>query len=184
MAQGSLSARKTFQEVLVLVMTQWSNAGSLEFVERTHRLPHCILAIGSVPKNTAPFRWLITDARPINKYAERWRVRYATVQEVCLILTSCSLIWILDLFNAYHLVRLGGCRGKTRKLLRWITTQDGTGYVAAPTFESGCWPGSCLWLCDKAMFGLCAAGQVSRFAVTQFGHRLPQGLQRSAVGTH
>ena len=61
------------QEVLALVMTQWYNAGSLEFVERTHRLPHCILDIGSVLKNTAPFRRLITDARPINKYAERWR---------------------------------------------------------------------------------------------------------------
>ena len=104
------------QKVLLLVMTQWFNAGSLEFVERTHRLPHCILAIGSVAKNTAPFRRIITDGRPINKYAERWRVRYATVQEVCLILTLCALIWIRDLCNAYHLVRLGGCRGKTRKL--------------------------------------------------------------------
>ena len=59
------------QQVLATVMTQCFNAGSLEFVERLHRLPHCILAIGSVPKNTAPFRRLITDARPINKYAER-----------------------------------------------------------------------------------------------------------------
>ena len=59
------------QEVLALVITQWFNAGSLEYVERTHRLPHCILAVGSVPKNTAPLRRLITDARPINIYADR-----------------------------------------------------------------------------------------------------------------
>ena len=97
------------------------------------------------------------------------------MQEVCLILTWCALIWIRDLCNAYHLVRLGGCRGSTRKLLRWSTNQDGTGYVAAPALESGCGPGSCLGLCDKAMFGLCAAGQVSRFAVTQFGHKVSNG---------
>jgi hypothetical protein len=54
-------------EVLLLVMTQWFSAGSLEFVERTRR----ILALGSVPKNTAPLCRLITDARPINQYAER-----------------------------------------------------------------------------------------------------------------
>ena len=149
-------------------MTQWFNAGSLEFVEQTHRLPHCILAIGSVPKNTAPFLRLITDARPINKYAERWRVKHATVQEVCLMLTLCALMWVRDLCNVYHLVRLGCCRGQTRKLLRWITNQDGSGYEAAPTFQSGCGPGSCLGFCDKAIFGMCVAGQVSRFALCQF----------------
>ena len=53
--------------------------------ERIHRLPHCIFAIGSVPQNTAPQRRLITDARPINKYATRWRVRYTTVLEICLV---------------------------------------------------------------------------------------------------
>ena len=93
------------QEVLALVITQWFNAGSLEYAERTHRLSHCILALGSVPKNTAPLRRLITDARPINVYADKWRVKYATVQEVCLILTLCALMWIRDLRNAYHLQR-------------------------------------------------------------------------------
>ena len=40
------------QDVLIQVITQWFNAGSLEYVEQTHRLPHCIPAVGSVPKNT------------------------------------------------------------------------------------------------------------------------------------
>ena len=163
------------QEVLSLVISQWFNAGSLEYVERLHRLPHCILAVGSVPKNTHPLRRLITDARPINKYAERWRVRYATVQEICLMLTLCALIWVRDLCNAYHLVRLGGCRGSTRKLLRWVTNHDGSGYEAAPTFESGCGPGNCLGMCDKSMFGMCVAGHVGRFAVCQFGHKVSNG---------
>ena len=85
------------QDVLIQVITQWFNAGSLEYVEQTHRLPHCIPAVGSVPKNTEPFRRLITDARPINVYADRWRVRHATVQEVCLMFTICALMWIRDL---------------------------------------------------------------------------------------
>jgi hypothetical protein len=57
--------------VIVLVLAEWFNAGSLEYVERLHRLPHCIMAVGSVPKNTDPLHSLITDARPINIYAER-----------------------------------------------------------------------------------------------------------------
>jgi hypothetical protein len=40
------------QEVLMRVLAEWFNAGSLEYVERMHRMPHCILAIGSVPKAT------------------------------------------------------------------------------------------------------------------------------------
>ncbi len=31
-------------------------------------------------------------------------------------------------------------------------------------------------MCDKAMFSLCAAGQVNRFAVTKFGHKVSNGL--------
>ncbi len=165
------------QEVLLPVLAEWFNAGSSEYVERFHRLPHCILAVGAVPKNTGtdPFHRLITDARAINIYAESWRVKYATVSEICLMLIVCALIWIRDLKNAYHLVRLGGCRGKTQKLLGWITNSDGTGYVPAATFRSGCSPGDCLGMCDKSMFGLCVAGHVGRFAVTQFGQKVSNG---------
>jgi hypothetical protein len=74
------------QKVLISVLSEWFNAGSLEYVERLHRLPHCILAIGRVPKNTAPFHRLVTDGRPINRYAESWRVKYATVGDICLII--------------------------------------------------------------------------------------------------
>ena len=53
------------QKALFRVLAAWLDAGSPEYVERWHRLPHCILACGSVPKNTEPYRRLITDARPI-----------------------------------------------------------------------------------------------------------------------
>ena len=65
------------QEVLLQVLAEWFNAGSLEYVERFHRLPHCILAFGSVSKVNAPVPAAFTDGRPINIYAESWRVKYA-----------------------------------------------------------------------------------------------------------
>ena len=131
------------QEVLLKVLADWFVAGSLEYVERFHRLPHCILAIGAVPKASPPFRRLVTDCRPINIFAEKWRVKYAAVSDICLMLFWCAMLWIRDFRNAYHLVRLGGCRGRTKRLVRWITNDAGTGYVPADTFQSGCGPSSC-----------------------------------------
>ena len=86
-----------------------------------------------------------------------------------------ALLWIRDLKNAYHLIRLGGCRGRTTKLVRWITNESGTGYVPAPTFRSGCGAGDCLGVCDKSMFGMSAGGHISRFAVPQFGRKVSHG---------
>jgi hypothetical protein len=63
------------QRVLIRIITQWFDSGTLEYVCRWHRLPQCILALGTVPKNTAPFWRAITDARPINVYARAWRVK-------------------------------------------------------------------------------------------------------------
>jgi hypothetical protein len=55
------------QDVLISVLSEWFNAGSLEYVERLHRLPHCILAIGRVPKNTAPFHRIVTEQQICGK---------------------------------------------------------------------------------------------------------------------
>jgi hypothetical protein len=109
-----------------------------------HQLPHCILAIGAVPMATPPLRRLVTDARPINIYAEAFRVKYAAIAEICLMLVSRAMLWVRDLKNAYHLICLGGCRGNTTKLVLWITNDEGSGYVPTPTFQSGCWTGNCL----------------------------------------
>ncbi len=70
------------EEVLIPVLSEWLMAGSLEYAERFHRLPHCTLAVGAVEKATAPFRRLVTDARPIDIFAESWRVKYTTVGDV------------------------------------------------------------------------------------------------------
>jgi hypothetical protein len=54
------------KRVLLKIITQWFDAGTLEYVCRWHRLPQCILACGSVDKATKPFHRLVTDGRPIN----------------------------------------------------------------------------------------------------------------------
>jgi len=132
------------KRVLLKIITQWFDAGTLEYVCRWHRLPQCILACGSVDKATEPFHRLVTDGRPINIYASAWRVKYITVADLCLMLMWNSLMAVRDLKAAYHLVRYSGCRGDTRYLVRWITNHAKTGYVARRTMQSGCGPGDCL----------------------------------------
>jgi hypothetical protein len=132
------------KRVLLKIITQWFDAGTLEYVCRWHRLPQCILACGLVDKATEPFHRLVTDGRPINIYASAWRVKYITVADLCLMLMWNSLMAVRDLKAAYHLVRYSGCRGDTRYLVRWITNHAKTGYVARRTMQSGCGPGDCL----------------------------------------
>jgi hypothetical protein len=160
------------QRVLIKIITQWFDAGTLEYVCRWHRLPQCILALGAVPKNTEPFWRAITDARPINVYARAWRVKYVTVSDLCLMMSKNALMAVRDLRQAYHLVRLGGCRGNTRYLVRWVTNHSRTGYMPVRTIQTGCGPGDCLGWCDKSLMALCVAGHVGRFAAAQFGHKV------------
>ena len=160
------------KKVLLKIITQWFDAGTLEYVCRWHRLPQCILACGSVDKTTEPFHRLVTDGRPINIYASAWRVKYITVADLCLMLMWNSLMAVRDLKAAYHLVRYSGCRGDTRYLVRWITNHAKTGYVARRTMQSGCSPGDCLGWCDKSLMALCVEGHVGRFAAAQFGHKV------------
>ena len=163
------------QKTLLPVVASWLSAGSLEYCERHHRLPHCILPCGAVSKNSMPFLRLITDARKINIFAESWRVKYTTISQICLMLGPCAIFWIRDLSNAYHLVRLAGCRGDTREIVRWITNADGTGYERQFVLQSGCSPADCLGFCDKSLFGISIADHVLRLAVTQYGHKTSHG---------
>ncbi len=101
------------QRVSIKIITQWFDAGTLEYVCRWHRLPQCILALWAVPKNTEPFWRPITDARPINVNARACRVKYVTVSDLCLMLSKNVLMIVRYLKAAYHLVWYGGCRGST-----------------------------------------------------------------------
>jgi hypothetical protein len=159
------------QAILIGIMTQWFDAGTLEYVCRWHRVPQCILACGAADKSTEPFVCLITDGRPIIVYAQAWRVKYVTVSDLCLVLTPNALMAVRNLKAVYHLVRYAGCRGNTRYLVRWVTNHDRTGYVARRTMQSGCGPGDCLGFCDKSFFGISVGGHVGRFAAAQCGHK-------------
>ena len=160
------------QAILIGIMTQWFDAGTLEYVCRWHRVPQYILACGAADKSTEPFVCLITDGRPIIVYAQAWRVKYVTVSDLCLVLTPNALMAVRDLKAAYHLVRYAGCRGNTRYLVRWVTNHDRTGYVARRTMQSGCGPGDCLGFCDKSFFDISVGGHVGRFAAAQCGHKV------------
>jgi hypothetical protein len=153
------------------IITQWFDAGTMEYVCRWHRLLQCVLACD---KATEPFYRLVTDARQINIYESAWRVKNFTVAELCLILMPNSLMAVRDLMPAYHLVRYsaGGCRGDTRYLVRCVTYHSRTGYEARRTMQSGCGSDDCLGWCDKSLMAFCVCGHVGRFAAAQFGHKV------------
>ena len=62
-----------------------------EYVERFHQLPRNVMACGAVPKNTAPWRRLITDYRPSNVFVDPWPVRYISIKGLSLLLERNSL---------------------------------------------------------------------------------------------
>ena len=149
--------------------------GVLEYVSRHCRLPLCIVAVGAVPKNTAPFWRLITDCRPINLYAVPWRVKYITLGGLALLLTPSCFFWVIDLTAAYHSVVLGGCGRPYIEITRFQVSADGKSYVPYKTRVYGCTPESCNGCCDKAYMGIMLNGYCFRFACCTFGHRTSNG---------
>ena len=149
--------------------------GVLEYVARHCRLPLCIVAVGAVPKNTAPFWRLITDCRPINLFAVPWRVKYITLSGLSLMLTPNWFFWVIDLTAAYHSVALGGCGRPFIEITRFQTSKDGKSYVPFKTRVYGCTPESCNGCCDKAYMGIMLNGYCFRFSCCTFGHRTSNG---------
>ena len=87
------------QAILIGIMTQWFDAGTLEYVCRWHQMLQRILACGAADKSTEPFVRLITDGRPINVHARAWRVKNVTILDLYLVLTpnAATLTTMLDL---------------------------------------------------------------------------------------
>jgi len=67
--------------------------GSFEYIMRGMRMPLAIMAVSAVPKTTAPFYRLVTDARPVNVFADKWNVKYISIKTLRLILGPKSLFW-------------------------------------------------------------------------------------------
>ncbi len=64
------------------VIAKWLAPGVLEYVAWNDRLPILLQPCGSVPKGTAPFYRLITDARFANKLYSDWGVPYTTAAQL------------------------------------------------------------------------------------------------------
>ena len=163
------------QEALWPVIAKMLFKGVLEYIARHCRLPLCILAVGAVPKSTEPFWRLVTDCRPINEFADDWRVKYVSLKSLRLIIGRNCLFWVVDLEAAYHLCVLGGCGRPWKKIIRWIIKADETGYEGYESRLFGCDAEDCSNACDKAMLAVCLENHYMRLCCTQFGHKTSHG---------
>ena len=60
------------------VTAKWLVTGVLEYVAWVERMPVLLQPCGAVPKGTAPFYRLITNARFANEMYSYWGVSYTT----------------------------------------------------------------------------------------------------------
>jgi hypothetical protein len=158
------------QAALGPIIAKWLTQGVLEYVQWDVRQPVLLQPCGAVPKGSAPFYRLITDARFGNSMYSDWGVTYASAADLSASLQPRDFTWSADLQDAYHLSVFAGCGGALRPCRRPVPLDDGTvswidGYIV------GCSPDTCLGGCDKDMSGISIAGHVSRFAACQFGQK-------------
>ena len=156
------------------VIAKWLVSGVLEYVEWNERLPVLLQPCGAVPKGTAPFYRLITDARFGNNLYADWGVTYTTAAQLSTTLNRCDFTFSIDISDAYHLAVWAGCGGQLRPVNRPVlASADGPGgrlsWLSA--LINGCDPSSCLGGCDKDLSGIMIEGHVFRFASCQFGQK-------------
>ena len=168
------------QAALGPIIAKWLAQGVLEYVQWDDRQPVLLQPCGAVPKGTAPFFRLITDARFGNTMYSDWGVNYTSAADLASALHHRDFTWSSDLQDAYHLSVFAGCGGALRPTRRPVVHGDGTvswidGYI------NGCDPSSCLGGCDKDMSGLRIQGHVFRFAACQFGQKTAGSPLNSVV---
>ena len=158
------------QQALGPIIAKWLAQGVLEYVQWDDRQPILLQPCGAVPKGTAPFYRLITDARFGNSMYSDWGVTYASAADLSAALQPRDFTWSADLQDAYHLSVFAGCGGALRPCQRPVIGEDGSvswidGYMV------GCSPQTCLGGCDKDMSGISISGHIFRFAACQFGQK-------------
>jgi hypothetical protein len=79
------------------VIAEWLASGVLESVAWNDRLPILLQPCGAVPKGTAPFYQLITDARFANKLYSDWGVTYTTAAQLSSTLNRCYFQFSIDI---------------------------------------------------------------------------------------
>jgi hypothetical protein len=165
------------------VIAKWLVSGVLEYVGWDDRTPVLLQPCGAVPKGTAPFYRLITDARFGNKMYADWGVTYTTAAQLSSTLNRCDFTFSIDISDAYHLAVWAGCGGELRSIKRPVLASgDGPGGRLSwiDALINGCTPSTCLGGCDKDMSGIMLEGHVFRFASCQFGQKTA-GIPLGAV---
>ena len=101
-----------------------------------HQLPRNVIACGALPKNTAPWRRLITDYRPSNVFVDPWLERYISIRGLSLLPEPNTLYW------------------------SWVLNKVRNGYVARWSKRYGCGLGDCLNFCEKSLGSACIGPRV------------------------
>ena len=156
------------------VIAKWLVTGVLEYVGWDDRAPVLLQPCGAVPKGTAPFYRLITDARHANHMYADWGVTYTTAAQLSCALNRCDFTFSIDISDAYHLALWTGCGGELRPIKRPVlASADGPGGRLSwiDALVNGCDPASCLGGCDKDLSGIMIEGHIFRFASCQFGQK-------------
>ena len=163
------------KEALGPVIAKWLATGVLEYVGWNDRVPILLQPCGAVPKGTAPFYRLITDARFGNQLYSDWGVSYTSAAQIGQALHRCDFTFSSDIADAYHLSVLRGCGGRLRPARRPVIGKDpktGKNRVTwVDGMVNGCTPSSCVGGCDKDMSGIMIEGHIFRFAACQFGQK-------------
>jgi hypothetical protein len=130
------------QSALGPVIAKWLAQGVLEYVQWDDRQPVLLQPCGAVPKGSAPFYRLITDARFGNSMYSEWGVTYSSAANLAAALHSRDFTWSADLQNAYHLSVFAGCGGQLRPCKRPVLQGDGS-VSWIDGFVVGCTPDTC-----------------------------------------
>jgi hypothetical protein len=157
------------------VIAKWLATGVLEYVGWDDRVPILLQPCGAVPKGTAPFYRLITDARFANKFYSDWGVTYTTAAQLSSTMNRCDFHFSIDISDAYHLSLWAGCGGELRPTRRPVISSPGPGQPNEVTWidalVNGCDPSTCRGGCDKDLSGIVIDGHIFRFAACQFGQK-------------
>ena len=140
------------------VIAKWLATGVLDYVGWDDRIPILLQPCGAVPKGTAPFYRLITDARFANKFYSDWGVTYTTAAQLSSTMNRCDFHFSIDISDAYHLSLWAGCGGELRPTRRPVISSRGPGQPNDVTWidalVNGCDPSSCRGGCDKDLSGI------------------------------
>jgi hypothetical protein len=157
------------------VIAKWLASGVLEYVAWDDRMPILLQPCGAVPKGTAPFYRLITDAQFANKFYSDWGVTFTTAAQLSSTLNRCDFNFSIDISDSYHLSLWAGCGGEKWPVQPPVIVSNGPGQPSEVSWVdamvNGCTPSTCRGGCDKDLSGIMIDGFVFRVAACQFGQK-------------